>query len=95
MRYDAIYDPMIPSLSILDIWRWGGVDSPSWDKTSIWYLLESCTKSYSSYNISSLCLYKIVNTIWLKLTKKKIVAWSFLIQDADILLKTSYNEKNI
>ena len=31
--------------------------------------LESCTKIYNSY-ISSVCLYKIINSIWLKVLKK-------------------------
>ena len=68
VRYDVIYDPFPLNSRYLKMW---GVDSPAWDKTSIWYLLESCTKNCSSYNISSLCLYKIINTIWLKVDKEK------------------------
>ena len=54
MQYDVIYDPFPLNSQYLKTW---GVDSPAWDKTSFWYLLESCTKSCSSYNISSVCLY--------------------------------------
>ena len=67
MRYDMISDPFPLNSQYLKMW---GVDSPTWDKMSFWYLLESCTKSCSSYNISSVCLYKIINSIWLKVDKE-------------------------
>ena len=70
MRYDVIYDPFPLNSQFLKTWR---VDSPAWDKTSFWYLLESCTKSCSSYNISSVCLYKIINTVWSKVEKETYI----------------------